>query len=95
MLASAQAEGVERAVDAPLQVARPAGEADDQLHVVARGQERPEVAALENDRQLACAIAGQLGIVGAGQRTPEDADLPGRRLVKPGRELQGGGLARP
>ena len=70
----------------------PAPEAQRERDVLVRRQLRPEVAALEDDRDSPAAVLDEPGLVEARERSPEHPHLAGRRLVQPGRELQRGAL---
>jgi hypothetical protein len=81
-----EAELVEQFDRAPvvLMVERPAGELDRELDVLARGQERDEVPALEHDADLAGAHSGPLGVVEPGDVDTVDHDRPGVRSHQTG-----------
>src|SRR5438132_593897 len=66
----------------------PSGELQRERDVLAGRQRWPEVPALEDDRDLARAIVGKLGVVESRERAPEADDVAGRRLVEPGGEME-------
>ena len=72
----------------------PPGQAQRHRDVLARGERRPEVPALEDDRDLARPVLGELLFSEACQRAAERADLAGRRLVEPGGQVEHRALAR-
>ncbi len=59
-----------------------------------RRQGGPEVAALEDDRDVAAAIRGELGFVEQPERAPARPHLAGGRHVEARGELQHGALPR-
>ena len=62
-------------------------------HVLVRAERRPEVAALEDERQVGGAKVRQLGLGQPAQRAPEHAHLAGRRLVEARRQREERALA--
>ena len=62
-------------------------------YVLRRRQVRPEIPALQDERDLRGAIRGQLRLREPGERPAVREDVAGRRLVEPGGEAQDGRLA--
>src|SRR5262249_13323460 len=73
VLVPTQVKGIERLVDATANVSSSAPEPRGQLHVLPCGKERPQIAALKDDRDLAGAVAGKVVVARSRQRAPEDA----------------------
>src|SRR5581483_4061161 len=91
-LAALQVERVERALDRIPKTAAAAGETQSEQHVLARAQLAPQVPALEDNRDPARPVVGELPLAQARQGTAEDPDITGRRLIEGGREVKGGAL---
>src|SRR5439155_42830 len=87
-LALAQVERVERPVDRGLHVAVPTGEAQGEVDVLACRQQRPQVAALEHDRDLARAVERELAVVEPAERAAERTNVACGGLVQPSCEMQ-------
>src|SRR5207249_774774 len=62
--------------------------------VLRRRELRPEVAALEDDRDRTAPVLGELSLSEPAERPAQRAHLTGRRLVQPGGELERGALPR-
>src|SRR5581483_2907990 len=90
-----QVERIKRAVNRSADASATTGEPQPERDILPRAQLRPEIPALEDDRDLVRAIAGQLHLVEARQGTAEDAHLAGGRLVQARREMERRALPRP
>jgi hypothetical protein len=72
----------------------PAGQPQPERDVLAGTQIGPQVAALEDECDLVCAIRRKLGLAEARERASEHDHVTGGRLVETGGEMQGGALTR-
>src|SRR5690348_9332706 len=75
---------IDRGSDSPASTREP----QPDRNVLARAQARPQVAALEDDRDLARPICRQLRLAQPGERAPERDHITRRRLIQPGRKVQ-------
>src|SRR5262249_49396690 len=90
-----QVEAIEYPVDRVAELIAPSGESQSEGDVLSRAERRPEVSALEHDRNASRAIGGQLRLAEPCERAPTRDDVAGRRLLQPGGQVQRRALARP